>query len=81
MFAGIDTHKDTLAVAVIDSAGRQLTVEEVPNTTAGLGRLAAVLERHEVSRVEIEGSGTWGRGAAAPGSPRAACRSSRCRPR
>lgn len=65
MFAGIDTHKDTLAIAVIDDAGRPLTVDEVPNTTAGLDRLAALLEHHRVTRVGIEGSGTWGRGAAA----------------
>jgi transposase len=30
VFAGIDTHKDTLAVAVIDDAGRLLAAREVP---------------------------------------------------
>jgi len=65
MFAGIDTHKDTLAVAVIDDAGRPLAVEEVRNTTAGMAGLQALLERHHVRRVGIEGSGTWGRAAAA----------------
>jgi len=65
MFAGIDTHNDTLAVAVIDDAGRQVAAAEVANTTAGLAGLQALLERHQVSRVGIEGSGTWGHGAAA----------------
>ena len=32
MFAGIDTHKDSLAVAVIDDAGQLLAAREVPNT-------------------------------------------------
>lgn len=39
MFAGIDTHKDSLAVAVIDDAGRPVATTEVPNTTAGLAGL------------------------------------------
>ena len=65
MFAGIDTHKDTLAVAVIDDAGRSVEVTEIANTNAGMASLQALLERHEVRRVGIEGSGTWGRAAAA----------------
>ena len=31
MFAGIDTHKDTLAVAVIDQAGCVVTQLQLPN--------------------------------------------------
>jgi transposase len=31
VFAGIDSHKDTLAVAVIDAAGRVVTVRQVAN--------------------------------------------------
>ena len=36
MLAGIDTHKDTLAVAIIDAAGRPIAAREVANTEAGL---------------------------------------------
>lgn len=36
MFAGIDTHKDTLAVAVVDAAGRQHAGVDVVN--AGVKR-------------------------------------------
>jgi hypothetical protein len=35
VLAGIDTHKDTLAVAVIDGAGRPVVVTELANTEAG----------------------------------------------
>lgn len=64
MFAGIDTHKDTLAVAVIDAAGRQRAGCEVPNTEAGFAQLGDLFTRHRVTRVGIEGSGSFGRAVA-----------------
>ena len=64
MLAGIDTHKDTLAVAVIDPAGRPVAVCELPNTEAGFDDLEELLDHHQVTRVGIEGSGNYGRGAA-----------------
>jgi transposase len=64
VLAGIDTHKDTLAVAVIDLAGRPLAVCELPNTEAGFDDLEELLNHHPVTRVGIEGSGNYGRGAA-----------------
>src|SRR3954464_4049570 len=64
VLAGIDTHKDTLAVAVIDDAGRPVTVPELANTEAGFDALEQLLTRHTVRRVGIEGSGNYGRGAA-----------------
>jgi transposase len=64
MLAGIDTHKDTLAVAVIDDAGRSLVVTELANTEAGFDALELLLEEHAVTRVGIEGSGCYGRGVA-----------------
>ena len=64
MFAGIDTHKDTLAVAVIDPAGRPLAHREVANTEHGFVQLARLLETHQVTRVGIEGSGNFGRAVA-----------------
>ena len=42
MFAGIDTHKDTLAVAVIDEAGRLVAAREVPNTEQGFVQLVGL---------------------------------------
>ena len=64
MLAGIDTPKDTLAVAVIDDAGRPVAVTELANTEAGFDALEQLLTRHTVRRVGIEGSGNYGRGAA-----------------
>ncbi len=43
MFAGIDTHKDTLAVAVIDAAGRVVHQSQQPNHDDGYRRLLAML--------------------------------------
>jgi transposase len=64
VLAGIDTHKDTLAVAVIDAAGRPLVVTDLANTEAGFDELEALLAEHHVDRIGIEGSGSYGRGAA-----------------
>ncbi len=64
MLAGIDTHKDTLAVAIIDLAGRPVMVTELANTEAGFDALEQLVRKHSVSRVGIEGSGNYGRGAA-----------------
>ncbi len=64
MLAGIDTHKDTLAVAVIDPAGRPVIVTELANTEIGFDCLEELLDKHQVQRVGIEGSGNYGRGAA-----------------
>jgi transposase len=64
LYAGIDTHKDTLAIAVIDQHGRPLTIEEVANTERGFSQLTKLLEAHHVVRVGIEGSGAFGRAVA-----------------
>ena len=64
MFAGIDTHKDTLAVAVIDDAGRLVAAREVPNTEQGFVDLVGLFDTHQVVRVGIEGSGHFGRAVA-----------------
>jgi transposase len=42
VFAGIDTHKDTLAVAVIDEAGWLVAAREVPNTEQGFVQLVGL---------------------------------------
>ena len=46
MFVGVDTHKDTLAVAVIDHAGRVVRQLELPNQDSGYVRLLALLSSH-----------------------------------
>ena len=64
MFAGIDSHKDTLAVAVIDPAGRVVTVRQVANEPDGFTILAELVAGHAVGRVGIEGSTNFGWAAA-----------------
>src|SRR3954454_9192998 len=64
MYAGVDSHKDTLAVAVIDAAGRVVTVHQLPNDAAGFARLVALAAEHGVARVGIEGSTNYGWAAA-----------------
>jgi transposase len=64
VFAGIDTHKDSLAVAVIDDAGRPVAAGEVPNIEQGFVQLGGLFETHQVVRVGIEGSGHFGRAVA-----------------
>ena len=64
MIAGIDTHKDTLAVAVVDEAGRLVAGGDVPNTERGFAQLVDMFNTHYVQRVGIEGSGSFGRAVA-----------------
>ena len=64
VFAGIDTHKDTLAVAVIDAASRLLVSREFPNSDDGFRQLVRLFDTHQVVRVGIEGSGNFGRAVA-----------------
>jgi hypothetical protein len=64
MIAGIDTHKDTLAVAVVDDTGRLVAGGEVPNTERGFAQLVDIFTAHHVQRVGIEGSGSFGRAVA-----------------
>ena len=55
MHAGIDTHKDTLAVAVIDGAGRPVVVTELANTEAGfdaLEKLRRIAYENEIGEPE-----------------------------
>ena len=64
VFVGIDSHKDTLAVAVIDGGGRAVTVRQLPNDAAGFTALTALAAEHRVERVGIEGSTNFGWAAA-----------------
>lgn len=65
MFVGIDTHKDTLAVALCDPAGMLIEWTEVVNEPAGFAQLERLLQARSVVRVGIEGSGHFGRAVAA----------------
>lgn len=62
--AGIDSHKDTLAVAVVDDQGRALDRSEIENSAHGHHMLVGWLGRHHPTRVGIEGAGSNGRVAA-----------------
>ncbi len=64
MHAGIDSHKDTLAVAIVDEGGRRVALQTVRNEPDGFDELAKLLRDHGVLRVGIECSGTYGRPAA-----------------
>ena len=59
--AGIDSHKDTLAACVIDEAGRPVEHQTFDNTPQGHRKAIGWLRRHDVGRVGIEGSGSYGR--------------------
>lgn len=61
MYAGIDTHKDTLAVAVVDHLGTIRAQARYPNTHPGYLAIAELLAHHRVQRIGIEGSANYGR--------------------
>lgn len=64
MFAGVDSHKDTLALAVIDDGGRAVLTAQIANQAAGFTELAALAAEHHVVRLGIEGSTNFGWAAA-----------------
>jgi transposase len=63
---GVDTHRDTVWVAVIDSVGRQVADREFATTPAGYAAAVAWLVGHgRLLRVGVEGTGCYGAGLAA----------------
>ncbi len=65
LVAGIDTHKHTHHVAIIDHLGRPLADEEFPATGRGYARVIEFLHaRGSVDRVGVEGTGSYGAGIA-----------------
>jgi len=65
LFCGIDSHKDTLAVCLVDQTGRCLAAASFANAPAGHHQLAAWLDRHgPVARVGVEGGANLGAGLA-----------------
>jgi transposase len=62
---GVDTHKDTHAVAALDELGRVLDTATFPTTTAGYRALLRWLTNFgELTAVGVEGTGAWGAGLA-----------------
>jgi transposase len=58
---GVDTHKDVHVAAVIDTTGRIVGTESFPTTAAGHRGLLRWMRRHgDVTRVGVEGTGSWG---------------------
>ena len=73
--AGVDTHKDTHHVAVLNAAtGAGLGDMRVPATPAGYDRLHDFVRSHgRIRMIGIEGTGSYGAGPArAPGGRRRA---------
>jgi transposase len=61
--AGVDTHADTHHAAVIDSRGRLLDTPPFPATTQGYRQMLTWMRRlGRVTRVAIEGTGSYGAG-------------------
>lgn len=58
--AGIDPHRDSFMVAVIDGAEIEVENRCFSNTGSGYGEAIEWLERHGPVRVGIEGTGSWG---------------------
>lgn len=63
--AGIDTHKNTHHVAVLDHLGRSVADREFPTTVQGYQRIVAFLREYgPVEHVGVEGTGSYGAGIA-----------------
>lgn len=61
LFAGVDTHKNTHHVAVIDQVGRSVADSEFPATATGYRAIVEFLgARGLVQRVGVEGTGSYG---------------------
>lgn len=61
----MDTHKDTLAVALVDASGRSHAAITIANNETGHAELAVWLQQHgPVERFGIEGAGGYGRAMA-----------------
>lgn len=62
---GVDTHRDIHVGAVVDTAGRLLGSAQFRADATGYGRLVAWMESWgRISRVGVEGTGSYGAGLA-----------------
>jgi transposase len=65
LVAGIDTHKHTHHVAVLDHLGRSIADRKFATTSAGYAQLVEFLQPHQpIARVGVEGTGSYGAGVA-----------------
>ena len=63
LVAGVDTHKDTHHVAILDHVGRPVADREFRADGRGYARIIAFLRQHgDVDRVGVEGTGSYGAG-------------------
>lgn len=63
LFAGIDTHKDTHHVAVVDGTGRPVADREFATTPAGYAQVVALFQSHgTVEQVGVEGTDSYAAG-------------------
>jgi transposase len=63
VIGGVDTHADFHVAAAVDSNGGLLGIESFPATEAGYeGLVGWLVEFGDVSRVGVEGTGSWGVG-------------------
>ncbi len=63
--AGIDTHKNTHHVAIVDHLGQPVADREFTTTAHGYGQIAEFLRVHgHVDRIGVEGTGSYGAGIA-----------------
>ncbi|WP_458040493.1 MULTISPECIES: IS110 family RNA-guided transposase [Bacteria] len=63
LVAGIDTHKHTHHVAIIDSVGRPVVDDEFRADGRGYAQIIAFLRDHgQIERIGVEGTGSYGAG-------------------
>jgi transposase len=64
-FGGIDTHKSTHHVAIVDATGRPITDRQFDTTPTAYAEIVAFFKGHgTVERVGVEGTGSYGAGIA-----------------
>lgn len=62
---GVDSHKSSVAVAVVDEVGRPVSARQFPNSPKGQrAALKWMSNNHDIDIVGIEGSGSYGAGLA-----------------
>lgn len=65
VFAGADTHADTIHVAVVTEHGQELADQELPTTAEGYARAISLVTTHgTVAAFGIEGTSSYGAGLA-----------------
>ena len=65
VFAGADTHADTIHIAVVSEHGRDLADQEFPTTAAGYAQAISFVTTHGVVQAfGIEGTSSYGAGLA-----------------